>query len=49
MGAALAWLTTVLILLGGVLVLDQLGVNVAVMVAGGLHSLEHALGQPLFG
>jgi hypothetical protein len=49
MGAAWAWLTTVLILLGGVLVLDQLGVNVAIVVSNGLHGLEHALDQPIFG
>ena len=48
MGAAWAWLTTVLILLGGVLVLDQLGVNVAIVVSNGLHGLEHALDQPIF-
>jgi hypothetical protein len=49
MGAALAWLTTVLLLLGGVLVLEQLGVNVAIIVNGAIHGVERALGQPLIG
>jgi hypothetical protein len=47
MGAALAWFTTVVILLAGILALHQLGVNVASMVSSSLHSIEQALGQPL--
>lgn len=49
MSAFHAWLATVLILVIGLVTLDQLGVAVGPGVATAMHSIEHWLGEPLFG
>jgi hypothetical protein len=47
MGAIGAWFTTVILVLSLILVLHQLGVNVAPALGTALHGVEHALGQPI--
>jgi len=47
MGVILAWFTTVVLLMSAFLVLHHLGVEVAPMIGGALHGVEHVLGQPL--
>ena len=47
MGAALAWFTTVVILIAGVLLLYQLGINLGAVLENGLHGVEQTLGRSL--
>ncbi|HXY47743.1 MAG TPA: hypothetical protein VEK13_07620 [Thermoplasmata archaeon] len=41
------WFVAVMMLLGLVLLLHQLGVDVAASISSGLRSIEHFLNQPL--
>lgn len=47
MSASTAWFVTVVLLLGGVLVLHHLGWDVAASVQTALHGVEHLLGHPI--
>ena len=41
------WVVAVLLIVGGVLVLNHAGVDVGAAIGNGLHGLERFLGQPL--
>ncbi|MCI4369237.1 MAG: hypothetical protein L3K09_06725 [Thermoplasmata archaeon] len=47
MGAAMAWLTTVVVLLSGVVVLSYIGLNLAPAVGSWFHGIVHLLGTSL--
>lgn len=47
MGAGAAWFTAVVLLLSLVVVLHQMGYDVAPSVGAMLRGVEHMLGQPL--
>lgn len=47
MGAAFAWSMTLLLMIAGVVALDQLGLNIGTVVSASMHAVEHFLGQPL--
>ncbi|MGI0132045.1 MAG: hypothetical protein ACREDK_02970 [Thermoplasmata archaeon] len=42
-----AWSLTLLLAIAGIVALNQLGLNLAVLVSASLHLVEHFLGQPL--
>ncbi|MCI4317762.1 MAG: hypothetical protein L3J96_04425 [Thermoplasmata archaeon] len=48
MGTLAAWTVTVFLLIAGLLVLHHLGLNLGAVVGSSLHSIERALGEPLF-
>jgi hypothetical protein len=41
------WAMAVLLVVGGVIVLNHLGVGLGAAIGGALHGLEHFLGRPL--
>jgi hypothetical protein len=41
------WVVTVLLLLGGVVVLNHIGVDIGSAMAGTVHGVERLLGRPL--
>ncbi|MFZ1022924.1 MAG: hypothetical protein WAN87_02165 [Thermoplasmata archaeon] len=48
MGSAMAWFTTIVLLIMLVLVFHQLGVNVTSTIGQTLQGVEHFLGEPVF-
>ncbi len=47
MGAPSAWFTTVVVVLIGVVVLQQLGIGLGSLLGTVLHGIEHILGEPI--
>jgi hypothetical protein len=47
MGAAFAWFTTMVVLLGGILALEHLGVNIGPAIGAVVRGVVHWLGVPL--
>ncbi|MCI4332001.1 MAG: hypothetical protein L3K19_09190 [Thermoplasmata archaeon] len=47
MGSFTAWFTSVVMVLGAVIVFNHLGVNLSPLLGSALHGIEHALGMPL--
>jgi hypothetical protein len=48
MGSAMAWFTTIVLLIMLVLVFHQLGVNITSTIGQTLRGVEHFLGEPVF-
>jgi hypothetical protein len=42
-----SWLVAILLLIGAAVVMNHLGLEVGALIAGTVHAVEHALGQPL--
>ncbi len=42
-----SWIVAILLIVGGAVVLNHLGVDIGTLVANAAHSVEHVLGQPL--
>ncbi len=47
MGATLAWLTVIALVLVGIVLFYHLGVNLSSSISTAFHAVEHALGQPI--
>lgn len=47
MGALLAWFTAVLLVVGGVIVMHQIGIDVTPGIVGAIHGVEHLFGQAI--
>lgn len=42
-----AWVVGILLIVGGVIVLNHLGVDIGTAIGSAVHSVERSLGQPL--
>ncbi len=47
MGSAMAWFSTIVLLILLVLMLHQLGMDITTTIGNALHGVEHFLGEPI--